>query len=137
MSKLSDELGRANTEKWSGREIARRGGDVVHHSTISRWLKGGRGVPDEDTIEVFAKVLNIPRKRLRTLAGLPAGEEEPYRAPDIANRLDERQREVLDLLIHVLAREEEVKADGKPPAKKTARARGKGTTTGTKADDGQ
>lgn len=103
MSALSDALNEANTEHWSVREIARRGGDRVHHSALGKYLKPTHGHPSEDVLEVFSDVLRIPMPRLRRLAGLPAGGETPYEPPREANRLDVRQRRLVTELIRMLA----------------------------------
>lgn len=79
MSALSDALNEANVDGWSARDIARRSGDRVHFGTVSNYLTGRHGRPSEDVLEVFSEVLNIPMPRLRQLAELPAGDQEPYR----------------------------------------------------------
>lgn len=103
MSALSDALNEANVNQWSAREIARRGGDRVHFATIATYLRGKHGRPGEEILQVFSEVLNIPMPRLRELAELPAGDEEPYEPPREANRLDKRQRKLVDELIRMLA----------------------------------
>lgn len=109
VSALSDALNQANVDQISAREIARRSGDRVSHSQLSKYLKPTHGRPGEDVLEVFSEVLNIPITRLRALAGLPAGDSAPYQPPREANRLDKRQRKVIDELIRMLA---ETKAGG-------------------------
>lgn len=103
MSALSDALNEANSENLSVREIARRSGDRVSHSQLGKYLKPTHGRPGEDVLQVFSDVLKIPMPRLRQLAGLPAGGQEPYEPPREANRLDRRQRRLVDELIRVLA----------------------------------
>lgn len=103
MSALSDALNEANVEHWSNREIARRGGDRVHFGTIADYMAGRHGRPSEKVLQVLSDVLTIPMPRLRQLADLPAGEGDPYDPPDEANRLDKRQRKLVDELIRLLA----------------------------------
>lgn len=103
MSALSEALVAANVEDWSAREIARRGGDRVSHSQIGKYLKPTHPRHGEDVLQVFSEVLRIPMPKLRQLAGLPAGDPEPYLPPAEANRLDSRQRRVINELIRMLA----------------------------------
>lgn len=103
MSALSDALNEANVENWSAREIARRGGDRVHFATIATYLRGKHGRPGEEILQVFSEVLHVPMSRLRQLADLPSGDEQPYEPPPEANRLDRRQRKLVDELIRMLA----------------------------------
>lgn len=103
MSALSDALNDANTEGWSSREIARRADDRIHFGTVAAYLGGRHGSPSEDVLSVFAEVLKVPMPKLRELAGLPAGEIGPYKAPREADRLDRRQRRLIDELIRALA----------------------------------
>lgn len=103
MSALSDALVEANVEDWSAREIARRGGDRVSHSQIGKYLKPSHPRPREEVLQVFSDVFRIPMPRLRELAGLPAGGVEPYEPPQEANRLDSRQRRLVNELIRMLA----------------------------------
>lgn len=103
MSALSEALNAANVEGWSAREIARRGEDRVSHSQIGKYLKPSHPRPGEDVLQVFSDVFRIPMPRLRQLAELPAGAAEPYEPPAEANRLDSRQRRVVNELIRMLA----------------------------------
>jgi hypothetical protein len=103
VSALSDALVEANVEGWSAREIARRGGERVSHSQIGKYLKPTHPRPGEDVLQVFSDVFRIPMPRLRQLAALPAGDAEPYEPPAEANRLDSRQRRVVNELIRMLA----------------------------------
>lgn len=103
MSALSDALLAANVERWSAREIARRGGDRVSHSQLGKYLKPTHPRPGEDVLQVFSDVFRIPMPKLRRLAGAPAGGAEPYEPPAEANRLDSRQRRVINELIRMLA----------------------------------
>jgi transcriptional regulator with XRE-family HTH domain len=103
VSALSEVLVAANVENWSAREIARRGGDRVSHSQLGKYLKPSHPRPGEDVLQVFADVFKIPIRKLRELAGVPIGEEEPYDPPSEANRLSAHQRDVVSELIRMLA----------------------------------
>jgi hypothetical protein len=103
VSALSDALLAANVEGWSAREIARRGDDRVSHSQLGKYLKPSHPRPGEYVLQVFSDVLRIPMPKLRQLAELPAGDPEPYEPPAEANRLDSRQRRVINELIRMLA----------------------------------
>jgi transcriptional regulator with XRE-family HTH domain len=103
VSSLSDALNEANVDAWSAREIARRGGDRVHHGTVAKYLNGSHGRPGEEVLQLFSEVLQMPMPVLRQLAGQAPGEPEPWTPPGVANRLDRRQRRVLDELIYMLA----------------------------------
>jgi transcriptional regulator with XRE-family HTH domain len=111
VSALSDALRKANVEQYSGREIARRAGDRVNQATINKYLAGQHGSPSEEVLRVFSEVLEIPMPKLRKLAGLPAGELGKYEPPSVADRLDRRQRRVLNELIHLLVDSDQDAAD--------------------------
>ena len=104
MSELSRALNEANVEQLSAREIARRAGNRVSHSQIGKYLKPEHPKPGEDVLSVFSEVLRLPLPNLRELAGLPAGGDTPYAPPPEANRLDRRQRELIDELIRMLVK---------------------------------
>lgn len=105
MSALSDALNAANVNDWSAREIARRSGDKVSHSVVADYLNGrGAKRPKDYVLAAFAEVfptLTLPR--LRELAGLPAGESEPWAPPDEVHRLSNRQRRAVEEIIRLLA----------------------------------
>lgn len=103
MSALSEALVEANVDQLSAREIARRTGDRVSFSQLAKYFKPVHPRPGEEVLLVFSEVLNIPMPKLRSLAGQPAGESTPYEPPSEANRLDGRQRRVVNELIRMLA----------------------------------
>lgn len=105
VSALSDALNEANVNGWSSREIARRSGDRVHHATVSNVMRGKHAnAPTDELLKAFVEVFpKFTLQQLRALAGLPAGEAEPYRPPTEANRLTTRQRKAVDELIRLLA----------------------------------
>lgn len=105
MSALSDALNAANVDGWSAREIARRTGGKLSHSVVADYL-GGREAkrPKEYVLEALADVFpTITVQQLRELAGLPAGEMDPYEMPDEVHRLDARQRAAVTEMIRLLA----------------------------------
>lgn len=105
MSALSEALNAANVNEWSAREISRRTDGVLSHSVVADYL-GGREAkrPKEYVLQALADVFpTLTVQKLRELAGQPAGEEEPYEPPDVASRLDARQRRAVDEMIRLLA----------------------------------
>ena len=105
MSALSDALNEANVEGWSAAEIARRSGDLIHRATAANVMRGKHAAaPSDDVLRAFSVVFpKLTLQKLRSLAGLPAGEVEPYRPPAEADRLGARQRRAVDELIRLLA----------------------------------
>lgn len=105
MSALSKALNDANVNGWSAAEIARRSGGLIHRATAADVLRGKHAKqPSDDVLRAFSVVFpTLSLQKLRVLAGLPAGEAEPYRPPPEANRLDSRQRRAVDELIRLLA----------------------------------
>lgn len=108
MSRLSDLLNDSNTEQLSARRItaiAESHGVKVAHTSISKYLRGEPETPSETVLEAFSVALAIPMAKLRTTAGLPPGELEPFVLPERANRLNARQRELVLHTIRVLLNE--------------------------------
>jgi hypothetical protein len=105
VSALSDALNAANDLGWSAREISRRTGGKISHSVVADYLNGrGSAHPKEYVLAAFAEVFpRLTVQMLRELAGLPAGEKEPYEPPEEAHRLTARQRRAVDELIRLLA----------------------------------
>lgn len=108
MSALSDALNEANRENWSAAEIARRSGDLIHRATAANVMRGKHAAnPSDEVLQAFAVVFpTLTLKRLRRLAGQPAGEQERYVPPPEADRLNARQRKALDELIRSMAAED-------------------------------
>lgn len=107
MSKLSDVLKAANVEKFSTRAIAaaaERAGHPIDYSTVSLYLNGKHGKPDEATLVALAAVLPVSVVELREAAGLPAESVEPYSPPSEAARLTKRQRDAVDEIIRLLVK---------------------------------
>lgn len=108
MSELSARLAqRADELGWSARRVAAEAaehGFTITHAAVADYLRGrAASRPKEQTLKALATALDLPLSELRTLAGLPAGELEPYEAPPEADRLDDRQRRALNELIRAIA----------------------------------
>lgn len=110
MSALSEALNEANVDGWSSREIARRSGDRIHHATVANFLRGKHAAqPGDEVLRAFVEVFpRLSLQQLRELAGLPAGEEDPYEPPPEAARLNQRQRRAVDELIRSMVTPETV-----------------------------
>lgn len=141
MTALSDLLVASNRDSWSTREIARRAeknGHTLAQPTVSKYMSGRHGKPTEAVLSAFSDVLNISIDKLRRAAGVPAGNDSPWTPPSEANRLDLRQRRVLDELIRIMvtseATEEDRTDDDQSAASVDRDAQSDGVTTG---DPGQ
>jgi hypothetical protein len=102
MSGLSEVLTAANTDRHSGREIARLArerGFTLNHDTAARYLRGDHGRPEEATLIAFADVLGISMTVLREAANLPTELTTAYVPPSEASRLTRRQRRAVDEII--------------------------------------
>jgi len=66
-------------------------------------LMHGDGEPTEDVVVSVAFALGVTPSTIRAMAGLPAGENEPFILPPEANRLDRRQRAAVVELVRLLA----------------------------------
>lgn len=105
MSELSKALKAAQKKRsgWSLRRIEEEmehAGHKVSFATIGAYLRGTHGIPDESTLQAFAAVFpELDIVELRWLAGVPAGEGEPYVPPASASRLTRSQREALNGVI--------------------------------------
>lgn len=112
MSSLSQALQEAVAARdgWSLRRIQaemQQRGAAVSFATIGVYLRGEHGRPEERVLEAFCAVFpELTMTRLRTLAALPAGEDEPWTPPVQSARLSRRERAALDELVAaVTARE--------------------------------
>lgn len=74
----------------------------VSPETVRQILRGSERTPSERTLERIADVIGGSLPRMRRLAGLPAGELEPFVLPPEANRLTARQRQVVLSMISAL-----------------------------------
>lgn len=104
MSALSDLLNRHIAERHgdtSNRRLAEMAG--VSRGTIDNYRKGDHpAVPGEDVLSAFHDLTGLSMQELRTAAGLPPGENEPYEPPAEANLLTRPQRNALDQLIRTI-----------------------------------
>ena len=117
MSALSELLVEHLPEGWSYRRVARearRLGHVISDATVTAYLGGRHGKPEDGTLAVLAETLRIPLARLRTVAGLPADPGIPWVPPAESARLDPDQRKVLDALVKVMARDATLRAVAEP-----------------------
>src|SRR3954467_9900743 len=110
---LSELLVEHLPDGWSYRRVARearRLGHGISDATVTAYLGGRHGKPEDGTLAVLAETLRIPLARLRTVAGLPADPGTPWVPPAESARLDQDQRKVLDALVKVMARDPVVRA---------------------------
>src|SRR4051794_18432929 len=113
VSALSELLVEHLPEGWSYRRVARearRLGHVISDATVTAYLGGRHGKPEDATLAVLAETLGIPLARLRIVAGLPADPGTPWVPPAESARLDHDQRKVLDTLVKVMARDAVLRA---------------------------
>src|SRR5690625_4570574 len=97
MSALSEALKQANSRGLSTRAIAaeaERRGHRINYSTVSKYMNGTHGEPEEPTLQALAAALQVPLSVLRDAAGLPR-DEGPFSLPAEAARLTRRQREAV------------------------------------------
>lgn len=101
MSALSDLLTQAKgdrTVRDVGRSVAKK--YDVGESTVIPYFSGKHGNPKDRVLVALAHELDLDVRDLRTAAGLPRGEREPYSPPESANLLSTRQRRAIDELIN-------------------------------------
>lgn len=104
MSKLSELLVAAQGGR-GVRDIAAAAherGHLLSPGTVSKYLNGRHGRPDEQTLAAFSDALGLDIQELRRAAGVPIGEPEPYVPPKEADRLSAAQRQALDGLIQAI-----------------------------------
>jgi len=105
VSTLSELLMQSLPEGWSARRVAREAqqqGLTLKESTATAYFGSRHGKPSEPVLSALAQVLGVPIEKLRTAAGLPAGEHLPYTPPVEAARLSQRQRAAIDELIRAV-----------------------------------
>jgi hypothetical protein len=127
VSALSELLVEHLPEGWSYRRVAREARQLGHgisDATVTAYLGGRHGNPEDGTLAVLAETLQIPLARLRTVAGLPADPGTPWVPPAESARLDHDQRKVLDALVKVMARDAVVRAGAEQDAVGALRAEG-------------
>lgn len=114
VSRLSDELRKANTENLGVRDISRRAkdfGETLSPSNISNYLRGNHPErPPEKTLVAFAKVFDVPVSDLQEAATFTG--REPFTPDPSADRLTPPQRAVLNELIRVMTDANEKAGEG-------------------------
>lgn len=114
VSRLSDELRKANTRNLGVRDISRRAkelGETLSPSNISNYLRGSHPErPPEKTLVAFAKVFDVPVSDLIEAATFTG--REPFAPDPSADRLTPPQRAVLNELIRVMTDANEKVGDG-------------------------
>ena len=114
VSRLSDELRKANTRNLGVRDISRRAkelGETLSPSNISNYLRGSHPErPPEKTLVAFAKVFDVPVSDLIEAATFTG--REPFAPDPSADRLTPPQRAVLNELIRVMTDANEKAGDG-------------------------
>jgi transcriptional regulator with XRE-family HTH domain len=123
VSGLSDVLVAANRTGLSARAVARKAqerGHTINHDTAARYLRGDHGTPDEATLIAFADVLDVPLRKLRAAANLPAESIDPYVPPPEASRLTRRQRRAVDEIIRAMLEPATGRVQKLPGARATA-----------------
>lgn len=94
---VSPQTGRASLNRLS--EMA-----GVHTTTISNLVKGRTRVPDLDTISSIANALRLQPRVVAGWLDVVWGENPPYEPPSEAALLDQRERDLVDEMIRVIAR---------------------------------
>jgi hypothetical protein len=101
VSALSDYLNAHVPAGWSKPDVVRALADDLDRTTVYRYLAGNHSrTPPEYVLTAFAKALpGCTLVELREAAGTAVGEEEPWKPPMEANRLNHGQRNALDAFI--------------------------------------
>lgn len=100
VSELSDLLNGTGVSARQAAEKAEAMGIHLPYGSIAAYWSGKHPQrPSEPTLEGLAEVLGLSLRRLRRAAGAAAGETTPWHPPPEANRLTQRQRRALELLI--------------------------------------
>lgn len=114
VSRLSDELRKANTKNLGVRDISRRAkefGETLSPSNISNYLRGNHPErPPKKTLVAFAKVFDVPVSDLEEAATFTG--REPFAPDPASDRLTPPQRAVLNELIRQLADANEKAGEG-------------------------
>ena len=121
MSALSEVLREANTEKQSTRTLAAkaaRAGHPIDFSTISLYLRGKHGQPDEETLLALSAAFGVPLSKLREASGLPTV-TEPFVLPAEASRLSRKQREAVMAVVSAFLDRGEGEGSAEQPAPNT------------------
>lgn len=105
----------------TARGMSRESGYLFSHTTAARVLNGSHGVVDETTIGALAELLRAEPNTLRALVEVSSHGLGPFVLPDRANRLDERQRRAVLVMIDTLLASSGGKAAATPTKARTPR----------------
>lgn len=94
---VSPQTGRASLNR-----LSEKAG--VHTTTISNLIRGRTRVPDLDTISRIATALRLPPRTVAGWLDVVWGENPPYEPPAESALLDQRERDLIDEMIRVIAR---------------------------------
>lgn len=126
VSRLSDELRKANTKNLGVRDISRRAkelGETLSPSNMSNYMRGNHPErPPEKTLVAFAKVFAVPVSDLQEAATFTG--REPFDPDPSADRLTPPQRAVLNELIRVMTDENTKAGEGNVEATSNRQAAG-------------
>jgi hypothetical protein len=113
MTALSELLAARMAERGVGssRELARltrkpareRGLQPLSGVSVASYVGGSHGKVGERAMRLLADALALPIEQVRTAAGAPPGEPEPYEPPPEAAQLSRTQRLAVDQIIRLLA----------------------------------
>lgn len=98
----------------SNRALAEKAG--VSRETINRYVRGIHGDVQDETLQALANALGVPIQKLRSAAGVPAGEPKAWEPPSEVNLLNLRERDVIERMIRVLAAAKRKDEHGLQPA---------------------
>ncbi len=103
VSALSDVLNQHIQVKYgndvSNRELARKSGGALSRATIDKYRRGDHGTPSPEILLAFHSLTGAPLTEMRTAAGMPAGERDPWKPPVEADLMNRRQRKAVTELI--------------------------------------
>lgn len=108
---LSERFGKAKdaVPGLTNREIARQAG--VSPPTVDRMMRG-EGQPELDNVDAVARVLKVPVREARKLAGFPQTVNDHYTGPNESRLLTLRQRKAIDELIKSIVQSVDKSKDG-------------------------
>ena len=91
-----------NDREPTARGMSRESGYLFSHTTAARVLNGSHGMVDETTIGALAELLRVEPNTLRALVDVSSHGLPAFVLPERANRLDERQRRAVLMMIDTL-----------------------------------
>lgn len=109
-------------------QTAKEKGFTISRSAAYKYRSGHVTKPDPVTLNALAAGLGVDPRKLRRLAGLPAGELGPWIPPDVSVSLTKAQRNALDDLIKaIVSGEGESSVSTSKPRKKSPNRGAAGT----------